>query len=385
MRRFLLSALLVVGLAHSASANDVDDSDEESGLVLVNAAQQLGDLGQIEKLRKVLDSQGMLQKLPRGLEATLEGRAVQISDNEAIKEAYSNQEFDTATKIIDEDEARILKSAAGGDPLPALAELCEWRGLIEAAKSNEDAAISWFRAAYRFNPARTSDRRASPPVRALIKKARKETSAMGRFRVDADAENAEFRIDGGKARPAGEKVQLPVGYHLVTVIAEGRTSYSELIEIRENKLEKLPIELPKESTDDKAAKLVDATVSAAPGKARLKKAKALSRVTGTKRYLVIENTGDDHITLRLYDIDMKKVSKPVDLLDTASSATIMRLVNEALDPDNLVDATQVTVIQTEREQRWYERWYVWVGIGAVVGGGIIGYQYMSREPTSVRF
>ena len=80
-------------------------------------------------------------------------------------------------------------------------------------------------------------------------------------------------------------------------------------------------------------------MSAAPGKARLKKVKALSRVTGTKRYLMIEDTGDDHLTLRLYDIDMKKVSRPIDLLDSASSATIMRLVNAALDPDNLIDAT----------------------------------------------
>ena len=100
---------------------------------------------------------------------------------------------------------------------------------------------------------------------------------------------------------------------------------------------------------------------------------------------MIEDTGEDHVTVRVYDVNMKKVSKPVDLLDTASSATIMRLVNEALDPESMIDATQITVIQTERKQRWYERWYVWVGVGAVIGGGVLGYQYMSREPTAVRF
>ena len=62
----------------------------------------------------------------------------------------------------------------------------------------------------------------------------------------------------------------------------------------------------------------------------------------------------------------------------------MRLVNAAMDPDNMVNATQVTVIQADRKQRWYERWYVWVGVGAIVGGGILGYEYMSREPTSIR-
>jgi len=125
-------------------------------------------------------------------------------------------------------------------------------------------------------------------------------------------------------------------------------------------------------------------VNTAPGKARLKQANKLARVTGNKHYLVLEDAGDDRVTVRLYDVGADKVSKPVDLLDTASSATIMRLVNAAMDPDNMVNATQVTVIQGERSQRWYERWYVWVGVGAIIGGGIIGYEYMTREPTSIR-
>jgi len=392
--RLALTALLVIALAPLATATaapDVDESDEvdaaeESGLVLVNAAAKLGDLGKIEKLRKVLDSRGLLHKLPRRLEAALDGRALQIGDVDAIKEAYANEEYDVALKIIGEDETRILKSAAAGDPLPALAELAEWRGLIEAQKSNEDEAIHWFRAAHRFNSARQVDKQlASPTVRVMMKKARREAVELGRFRVDADPETALMQIDGGKPQPTGMKVALPAGYHLVTVTADGRTSYSEIVEVKEGKLEKFAISLDKESSDDKAAKLVDATVSAAPGKARLKLARKLSRVTGTKRYLMIEDTGDDHVTVRFYDVDLKKVSKPVDLLDSASSATIMRLVNEALDPDSMIDATQITVIQAERKQRWYERWYVWVGVGAVIGGGVLGYQYMSREPTAVRF
>ena len=389
--RLALASLLVIALAPTATATaapDVDESEgeDDSGLVLVNAAARLGDVGKIEKLRKVLDSRGLLHKLPRGLEAALDGRAVQISDVDAIKDSYANEEYDVALKIIAEDEGRILKSASSGDPLPALAELAEWRGLIEAKKSNEGEAIDWFRAAHRFNSARQVDKQlASPTVRTMMKKARKESVEVGRFRVDADPETALMQIDGGKPQPTGMKVALPVGFHLVTVTADGRTSYSEIVEINEGKVEKFAISLDKESSDDKAAKLVDATVSAAPGKARLKLAKKLSRVTGNKRYLVIEDGGEDHVTVRVYDVNMKKVSKPVDLLDTASSATIMRLVNEALDPESMIDATQITVIQTERKQRWYERWYVWVGVGAVIGGGVLGYQYMSREPTAVRF
>ena len=388
MRRLaILAALALVTLARGAEAKDgADEAEEESdGLVLVNATSRLGDVGKIEKLRKVLDSRGLLHRLPRRLEAALDGRAVQISDVDAIKDAYANQDFATALAIIEEDEERILRASAAGDPLPALAELSEWRGLIAAQKNNEDEAIGWFRAAHRFNPARQIDKKlASPTVRKLMKKARRETDAVGWLKVQAEPAEAEVRIDGGKAQPASGKIELPVGVHLVAITAEGYTTYPEIIEIREAKTEVMPIALETESTDDKAAKLVDATVTAAPGKARLKKAKALSNVTGTKRYLIIEDAGDDRVTVRLYDTDSRKVSKPVDLLDTASSATIMRQVNVALDPDNLVDATQITVIQQERRQRWYERWYVWVGVGAAIGGGFLTYHYMTREPTTIR-
>ena len=389
MRRITLATLLLVSLVSVASAKDAVDedaqADDDSGLVIVNATAKFGDGGKIEKLRKVLDSKGLLHKLPRRLEAALDGRAVQIGDVDAIKEAFGNQDFATALKIIEEDEGRILRSAAAGDPLPALAELSEWRGLIEAAKNNEDEATQWFRTAYRFNPARQVDKQlASPLVRKMIKKARRETDEVGRLKVSAEPDTAEVQIDGGKPQPSGTKIDLSVGIHLVTITAKGRTSYSEMVEIKEGKTETMPINLEAESTDDKAAKLVDATVSAAPGKARLKQANKLARVTGNKRYLVLEDSGDDRVTVRLYDVGADKVSKPVDLLDTASSATIMRLVNAAMDPDNMVNATQVTVIQSERSQRWYERWYVWVGVGAIVGGGILGYEYMSREPTSIR-
>lgn len=389
MRSLVLATAILASLVSVAAAKEADgdvvEGDEDAGLVIVNATAKFGDGGKIEKLRKVLDSKGLLHKLPRRLEAALDGRAVQIGDVDAIKEAFGAQDFATALKIIEEDEGRILRSAAAGDPLPALAELSEWRGLIEAARNNEEEATQWFRTAYRFNPARQVDKQlASPAVRKLIKKARHDTDEIGRLKVAAEPETAEVQIDGGKAQPTNAKIELQAGIHLVTVTAKGRTSYSEMIEIKVGKTETMPINLELESTDDKAAKLVDATVSAAPGKARLKQANKLARVTGNKRYLVLEDAGDDRVTVRLYDVGADKVSKPVDLLDTASSATIMRLVNAAMDPDNMVNATQVTVIQADRSQRWYERWYVWVGVGALIGGGVIGYELMTREPTSIR-
>jgi hypothetical protein len=361
-------------------------TDPAQQMVLLNASAKLGDRGQIDRIRRVLDSRGLLLKLPEKLEATLDGRNVLIADVDAIKDAYNKLDFAGALAIVQTDEARILQGAAGGDPIPALADLSEWRGLIAAGMEQPDEAVQWFRAAIRFNPAWTPDKKlAAPRVRALIKKARKETDEVGRLRIDADPETALVQIDGGKAQAASEKLALPIGVHLVVITAEGRTTYAELVDIKAEKTETIEIALDQESKSDRAAKLVDAAVAAPPGKARLKRTRLLSPVAGgATRFLVIEEGTEDKVTLRVYDIETKKVSKPLDLEGSASSAAIARKVMAALDPDNMVEPSTVMIIEKQHTQRWYERWYVWVGVGAVLGGGIIGYQYMSREPTAVR-
>jgi hypothetical protein len=34
---------------------------------------------------------------------------------------------------------------------------------------------------------------------------------------------------------------------------------------------------------------------------------------------------------------------------------------------------------------WYSHWYVWAGAAVVLGASVGTYEYMSREPTMVRF
>ena len=70
--------------------------------------------------------------------------------------------------------------------------------------------MRWFRAAYRFNPAWEIDKKlASPRVRAMVKKAKREPDETGWLRVNADPDDAKVSIDGGESHPAGEKVELP--------------------------------------------------------------------------------------------------------------------------------------------------------------------------------
>src|SRR5690349_21739203 len=144
-------------------------------MVLLNASPKIGDVGSIDRVRRVLDQRGLLAKLPERLEATLDGRNVLIAEIETIRDAYAKMEYKAALKIIQANEERILQNAGSGDMIPALAQLCEWRGLIAAAQESPDEAIRQFRAAAWLNPAWQVDKKlgASPTIRKLVKKAKK--------------------------------------------------------------------------------------------------------------------------------------------------------------------------------------------------------------------
>ncbi|MDQ3338653.1 MAG: PEGA domain-containing protein [Myxococcota bacterium] len=389
MTRTAISLITLFALTTTALAKEPVTPTEEvdvDQMVLLNASSSLADMGGIDRLRRVLGQRGMLAKLDERLEATLDGRNVLIAEIDAIREAYAKLEYDAALEIITANEERILGAAGSGDMIPALAQLFEWRGMIAAAQENNDEAIRQFRAAMWLNPAWQPDRKlgASPTIRKLVKKAKRPIDEVGKLRVESPTPGAMLTVDGGKPVAAGEKLDIAVGVHLIVVTAEGFNTYAELVDVEENEFERFEIELVKESKSDRAAKIVDATMAAAPGKARLAKVKRLEKLTKQTRYLIVESNSDSNIKFRLYDIDAIKVSKPIILNGSETSAEITAKITAALDPDNMLDPSTIMVVEKQRSQRWYERWYVWVGIGAVVGGGILTYQYMSREPETVR-
>lgn len=389
MKRTAISLLTLFAITQTAAAKEGDTPTEEADgdqMVLLNTSSKLSDMGGIERMRRVLEQRGMLAKLDERLEATLDGRNVLIAEIDAIREAYAKLEYTAALKIIQANEERILGNAGKGDIFPALAQLCEWRGLIAAAQEDDDEAIRQFRAAAWLNPAWQIDRKlgASAAIRKLVKKSKRSVDEVGKLRVESPNPGAMVTIDGGKPEPAGAKIELPVGIHLISITAEGFNTYAEFVPIKEGETERFEIELEKESKVDRAAKIMDATMAAAPGKARLTKMKRLTKLTKQSRFLVVESGTDTNIKFRLYDIDAIKVSKPIVLDGSETSAEITAKITAALDPDNMLDPSSILVVEKQRSQRWYERWYVWVGIGAVVGGGVLTYQYMSREPETVR-
>lgn len=362
-------------------APDGARADDPDGVVVVNAMGESGDAGQVARLRRALAARGLLVEVPEPIALALEGRSKPTVDVEPIKEAYVEFDYARAARLIEAQEGEVLDETAAGDPTTALAELALWRGLLAAAQDQEEDAVRWFRGAYRLNSAlRIDPELAAPSVRQLIKRARHEAEETGALRIDADPPTARLSIDGGPPRDLDRELDLEAGLHLVVISAPRRTPYAEMVEVRAGRVERLEIKLDPENDVHAAARLVDQTAATPPGKQRLRRARALSRITGAKRVLVVEDGSDDHVTLRLYDVSAKRVSKQFDLSGTASTTSIARMVRAALDGED-----ELAGPGPRPRSRWFTRWYVWAAVGAVaVGAGVLTYQYLGREPELIR-
>jgi hypothetical protein len=369
MRRALLILCALGAAAHA----------ETEPVVVVNATPELGadEAGQIERLRRALEARGLLVALPTKVEAALDGGAALVVDLDAVKERWADFDYDGALALIDEQEARILEGGIAGDPALALAALAQWRGLIASAQGDDDGAITWFRAAATLDPALTLDKRyASPSVRQLAKRARRPVAERGTLALSVDVDDARVAIDGGERQAIDDAMKLPAGVHLVQVTATGRAPYADLVEIAADAIERVEVALQPETPAHKAARLVDDAAAAASGKARLDRASAIAEITGATRILVVEDGADDHVTVRIYDVGARRVSRPLELSDRASSAKIASLVTAALDGDD-------GLVPIDTSPAWYRRWYVWAGAAAVVAGSLAIYQ-TTRDPTSIK-
>lgn len=377
MNRAALATAFVLAASAPAFA---EDAPEQPQVVVVNAAAK-SNAGSVARIRRVLDARNLLFKLDENLEATLDGRSGLIGDLDAIQDNYARSEFDAALALIDQNEQRLLAEPVGHDLALVLAELESWRGLVAAAQSETDDAEKWFRAAFRFNPALAiDDKLQSPRVRSLVKRAKHEPAAQGTLKVRTD-DDAQVSIDGAEPRQAGEAMVVGVGMHLVLVTAPKRRPHAELVDIRADKLARVEAHLAAESTLDRAARMVDATAAAPSGQPRLKRASALSKLTGAQKLLVIEDSVGDNVTLRVYDTAAKRASKTLSFDGSASSAVIAREITSALQPDALLDGKDAGSVT----KPWYRHWYVWAGAGAVaaVVGGYAIYSASASQPMTV--
>jgi len=377
LRAALTTVVAVLALAPPALADADDDADTlaDEGVALVNAAAPgvaPASERQLARLRKRLDALGALHPTPPDLAAALDGSTG--ANLGPIKAAFEKFDYDGAEELLEQSVNDLLTT---GDPeriAKPLAELLHWRGMIADELDDAADAETWFAASYRLDPDRPIDRETTPPrVRRVIERARNAELPDGKIAiglVDVPDEDVRVAVDGGPMARLGGPLALAAGYHLVVVTAPRKSPFAKLVRVGPNRTVELEVELSPESEVARARRARDAVSAARDDQARLKKARPLAKITGARRLLVIE--GEEELTVRVFDLDARTVSAPMSLREASRTAVLADLLG--------VDAG----FRRDRDPAWYERWYVWVGVAALAGGGYATYELMSREPTTIR-
>ncbi|MBK9030330.1 MAG: hypothetical protein IPL61_03155 [Myxococcales bacterium] len=366
MRTWAALVVLGTGLALAAPASAEPEND---GVVVINGGASPREL---ELLRKRIEVLGVLQPTSTAIAAALENGPAY--DLRPIRNAYANFEFDRADELIEAGLGDLFANGAPAQIADGAAELFYWRGLVAANDDREDEALAWFAATFRIAPAfEVDDATASPKVRGLINSAKKARPALRPLYIDGaepGAEDAELAIDGGPVQAVVEEVPLAIGLHLIVITARKKKPFATMVDIRSNRDNGLTVQLDDEDDVSWARRLRLETLDARTTDDRLKRTRRLAKLTGARRFVVIEDEPDPKV--RVYDAVAETESAALSLRKASQPSVLAALLG--VDSGGLHDGPAV----------WYKRWYVWAAVGAVVAGGGIGiYAYSQREPSRI--
>lgn len=342
------------------------------------------------RLRRILQEQQRLSPQPEAVTAALEGQPPPDPDFAEVRRAlaefrYQDAERELSTMV---DDLLAHSSAPIAQPLAAV---FGWRGLLAAvddrAKPQEQRknAKQFFAAALALDESLTIDpAMTSPRVRLLLEEARRQrpdlgellltvTMARGAKRTVSEdepaasdkpaappADAAELSIDGKPSAPFGASIPIAVGWHLLRVTAPERAPVYRVIEVSKGAPTRVQIELGPEGKSDKVLRLVGDTASVPEGRARLGAAARLGQVLGSSRLLVLESFESQRAKIRLYDVSEKRISQQFSFSQADSTSAVSAAVGRAFEMSG----------SEGPPPRWYQRWQVWAGVGAVVAAGV---------------
>ncbi len=368
--RTALLALTALAWAAPAAA-DERRRDDESVAIINGAAPDVVGPEVLDRLRKRLDALGVLHATPPGVAAALEGSSP--VDLRPIELAYQDLDYAQAEQLIDVALGDLLATADPFQLARPVAALLRWRGLVAAALGSRDDAIDAFAASLRIDPDQVVDRGALPPrVRELFDRAERPNRKSGVVALDTGGEELDLAIDGGRPRAARRELRLEAGLHLLVVTAADGAHDAALVMVEADRVVDHRPALARESDASVARRLRDDTLDASTDRARLARAQPLAELTGARKLLMLEGDDPDRLRVRVYDLDARTVSAPIELRQATRPAVLAALVGV---DDGLARGPS---------KPWHKRWYVWAAAGVVVVGASAGvYAYSQRPPDRI--
>lgn len=360
----------------------------ESRAAVVNVTGADGALV-AARLRRILQEQRRLSPQPQDVTAALEGQPAPDPDFAEVRRALAEFRYQDAERELSAMVDELLGHSSAPISRP-LAAVFGWRGLLAAvddrAKPQEQRrnAKQFFAAALTLDDTLTIDpAMTSPRVRLLVEEARRlrpelgellltVTLARGGKRAVADGAppaaeepaaselNAELSIDGKPSAPFGTSIPIDVGWHLLRVTAPKRAPVYRVIEVSKGAPTRVQIELAPEGKSDKVLRLVGETASVPEGRTRLAAAARLGEALGSSRLLVLESFESQRAKIRLYDVAERRVSQQFSFSQADSTSAVSAAVGRAFEMSG----------SEGPPPRWYQRWQVWAGVGAVVAAGV---------------
>lgn len=346
------------------------------------------------RLRRILQEQQRLSPQPEEVTAALEGQPPPDPDFTEVRRALAEFRYQDAERELSAMIDGLLEHTSAQIARP-LAAIFGWRGLLAAvddrARPQEQRknARQFFAAALALDDSLTIDpAMTSPRVRLLVEEARRQrpdegellltvTLARGKRVVAEDREgdagrsgepsgelaaelSAELSIDGKPSATFGASIPISVGWHLLRVTAPRRAPVYRVIEVGKGAPTRVQIELGPEGKSDKVLRLVGETASVPEGRPRLAAAARLGEALGSPRLLVLESIESQRAKIRLYDVAERRISQQFSFSQADSTSTVSAAIGRAFEMSG----------SEGPPPRWYQRWQVWAGVGAVVAVGV---------------
>lgn len=201
------------------------------------------------------------------------------------------------------------------------------------------------------------------------------TGPRGRFEVSAGVEGARVFLDDRPLGALPRVVEATVGAHVLRVDAPGHASFAQLVEVLEG--ERAPIAVELAPTSEHAAAL-RALAAAREGRARAV-ADALGALGGSVSvWLVWAGAGarDRAVAVRC----AREGCDPPRRLERERVAEQLAAAPAGADlPESLAWMDEASRVEVTQEP-WWERWYVWVGAGAILAAAVAAIVAIVAQP-----